>query len=128
MAIPPTPTLGHDHPAAVVRQASPTPGGLEIHPWLQGYCSRSYAAAFLADLRARDLMGRQHYTVPLTTNNGRNARVDAYQEALDLCAYLAQHVVERGLHDTGATPRDLVLLDDALKLADRLRILLNEEG
>jgi hypothetical protein len=48
------------------------------------------------DMRARDLVGRQRYGVPLTAGNGRDHLVDAYQEALDLAAYLATELDEHG--------------------------------
>jgi hypothetical protein len=33
--------------------------------------------------------------MPLRAHNGRDALVDAYQEALDLCVYLRQVIQER---------------------------------
>jgi hypothetical protein len=53
-------------------------------------------AALCGDMRERDAMGRAKYGMPLTAHNGRNALVDAYQEALDLSAYLRQVVEEGG--------------------------------
>lgn len=47
-----------------------------------------------ADMQARDEWGRSKYGTPLRAHNGRDALVDAYQEALDLCVYLRQHVEE----------------------------------
>lgn len=35
------------------------------------------------------------YGEALTTHNGRNVLVDAYQEAMDLCLYLRQEIQER---------------------------------
>lgn len=49
----------------------------------------------VADMRARDDYGRAHYGTPLQPWNGRDALVDAYQEALDLCVYLKQALVEK---------------------------------
>lgn len=54
----------------------------------------------MADMAARDRVGRERYGVPLQSGNGRDALVDAYQEALDLTAYLRQAIEERG----GASP------------------------
>ena len=48
----------------------------------------------LKDIAARIAMGTAKYGTPLKTNNGRNALVDAYQEALDLCFYLKQAIME----------------------------------
>jgi len=42
----------------------------------------------VADMTARDAYGRDKYKAPLTCDNGRDHLKDAYQEALDLIAYL----------------------------------------
>ena len=47
------------------------------------------------DFRARDAEGRRKYGVPLQPHNGRDALVDAFQEALDLVGYLRQAIYER---------------------------------
>lgn len=49
----------------------------------------------IADMQERDHVGRQRYGTPLQANNGRDALVDAYQEALDLAVYLRQAIEER---------------------------------
>jgi hypothetical protein len=49
----------------------------------------------IADMMQRDHVGRQRYGMPLQANNGRDALVDAYQEALDLVVYLRQVIEER---------------------------------
>jgi len=49
----------------------------------------------IADMRERDHVGRQRYGTPLQANNGRDALLDAYQEALDLVVYLRQAIEER---------------------------------
>jgi hypothetical protein len=49
----------------------------------------------IADMRERDHVGRARYGTPLQPFNGRDALVDAYQEALDLCVYLRQAIHER---------------------------------
>lgn len=49
----------------------------------------------IADMRERDRVGRERYGTPLRVNNGRDALVDAYQEALDLVVYLRQAIEER---------------------------------
>lgn len=48
----------------------------------------------IEDMRERDRFGREKYGTPLQSHNGRNALVDAYQEALDLCVYLRQAILE----------------------------------
>jgi hypothetical protein len=49
----------------------------------------------IADMQARDAEGRRKYGTPLQPHNGRDALVDAYQEALDLVVYLRQAIEER---------------------------------
>lgn len=44
----------------------------------------------LQDIADRRQSGIAHYGTELVTNNGRNALIDAYQEALDLVVYLRQ--------------------------------------
>lgn len=39
--------------------------------------------------------GKLKYGTYLETNNGRDALMDAFQESLDLCMYLAQAILER---------------------------------
>lgn len=49
----------------------------------------------IADMQDRDAVGSERYGVRLQPHNGRDALVDAYQEALDLCVYLRQAIFER---------------------------------
>lgn len=49
----------------------------------------------MKDLEARIHIGIRKYGEPLTTHNGRDALLDAYQEALDLAVYLKQAILER---------------------------------
>ena len=51
----------------------------------------------VADMQARDRIGRERYGTPLQAGNGRDALVDAYQEALDQAVYLRQAIEERGV-------------------------------
>lgn len=48
-----------------------------------------------ADLDRRRALGIQRYGTALQASNGRDALKDAYEEALDLCQYLKQALVER---------------------------------
>jgi hypothetical protein len=47
------------------------------------------------DLRYRKEEGIKKYGIPLQASNGHDALVDAYEEALDMCQYLKQAIVER---------------------------------
>lgn len=49
----------------------------------------------VTDMLERKRVGIERYGVPLQANNGRNALVDAYEEALDLCMYLKQALEEQ---------------------------------
>ena len=49
-------------------------------PYGPPFSARSAAALVVEDMRARDLVRRARYGVPLSTNNGRSALLDAYQE------------------------------------------------
>ena len=48
----------------------------------------------IEDIAKRKVLGTQRYGEPLKPNNGRSAIVDAYQECLDLAAYLKQFLLE----------------------------------
>ena len=66
-------------------QPSPTAGdGQSIH---------DLVTKDIADRRA---LGVERYGTTLQAHNGRDALVDAYQEALDLACYLRQAIAERG--------------------------------
>lgn len=49
----------------------------------------------IADLKARKAAGLRKYGTTLQGMNGRDALIDAYQEALDLTQYLRQELFER---------------------------------
>jgi hypothetical protein len=49
----------------------------------------------IADMQARDSVGRQRYGTRLQPHNGRDALRDAYEEVLDLAVYLRQEIEER---------------------------------
>lgn len=77
----------------------------------------------LADMRARDAIGRERYGTPLQTHNGRDALVDAYQEALDQVVYLRQAIEERGL-SVLAIPHRQAMADEIRRLQAREQELL----
>ncbi len=51
----------------------------------------------LADMRDRDVIGAKRHGMRLTSGNGRDHLVDAYQELLDSCAYLMNELDEHGV-------------------------------
>lgn len=48
----------------------------------------------IEDMKRRDEFGERKYHTKLKPFNGRDALVDAYQEALDLVVYLRQQIEE----------------------------------
>jgi hypothetical protein len=53
------------------------------------------APLVLQDIQARIAMGEAKYNTTLQAHNGRDALMDAYQEAIDLVMYLRQAIAER---------------------------------
>jgi hypothetical protein len=51
--------------------------------------------AVIADIEARRQVGIRRYGTALQPHNGRDALLDAYEEALDLAMYLKQALMER---------------------------------
>lgn len=49
----------------------------------------------MTDIADRWRFGVRKYGIPLQAHNGRDALIDAYQEALDLACYLRQLIYER---------------------------------
>ena len=71
---------------AVAAQPPPTSGKEAVLPYV------------LQDIQDRAKLGYRKYRTYLETNNGRDALVDAYQEAIDLVMYLKQLLLERGMN------------------------------
>lgn len=63
----------------------------------------------VADIQARTAEGVKKYGRPLQPHNGRNALQDAYEEALDLCQYLKQALMEREEEAVGGQKRFMLL-------------------
>lgn len=106
---PPSPAVGPSpgQPAAGVpgaltvaqlleRQPDPVPGVESVTAWLLEHGERVCAPPILAELLvARHAQGLAAYGVELETHNGRSARCDAIQEAVDLLKFLCQLMLER---------------------------------
>lgn len=56
---------------------------------------QSITDAVIEDMLQRREQGTKKYGTELQSHNGRDALVDAYQEALDLVMYLKQAILER---------------------------------
>lgn len=70
-------------PQPIQDQPAPKPSNSDV--WLM----------VMADMQRRRQTGIERYGTPLQAGNGRDALVDAYQEALDLAVYLRQAIAER---------------------------------
>lgn len=70
-------------PPAATPQPPPVGNGTPITPLV------------IADFEARSREGAKKYGTVLRADNGRDALMDAYQEALDLVQYLRQAIEER---------------------------------
>jgi hypothetical protein len=68
-----------------VNDAQPPPTGTGKPVW----------PIVVADMIERNQIGTKKYGTPLRAYNGRDALMDAYQEALDLVVYLRQSIYER---------------------------------
>ncbi len=67
---------------AATHEPPPVPGTIDIGPLV------------LQDIQARIDAGKEKYGTLLQTHNCRDALMDAYQEAIDLCMYLKQSMLE----------------------------------
>jgi len=74
----------------------------------------------IADMRDRDQVGRQRYGTPLTSGNGRDHLVDAFQEVLDACVYLVNDLDEHGVGPS--LPITSALVPDS-KLREQLHVV-----
>lgn len=54
-------------------------------------------SAVIADIEGRRELGIRRYGTALQPMNGRDALLDAYEEALDLAMYLKQMLIERDM-------------------------------
>jgi hypothetical protein len=79
---------------ATATQQAPVPNG-----------NPAIADLVIADVRARQDLGQRRYGVDLQAGNGRDALVDAYQEAIDLAMYLRQAIEERDAKTATETPK-----------------------
>lgn len=71
-------------PAAAIEQPVPTPNDMPAL-W----------EIVIAEMQARDAVGRQRYKTPLQPHNGRDALRDMFEELLDAVVYARQAIYER---------------------------------
>jgi hypothetical protein len=75
----------------------------------------------ITDMHERDSIGEVKYKTRLQPDNGRDALVDAYQEALDLVVYLLQAIFERDRKLTDEEARLKRIVENQLKVLDHWR-------
>ena len=67
---------------AAVPQPPPVAGKIDVAP------------VVIADIEVRVKAGKEKYGTLLQTHNGRSALWDLYQELIDACMYIRQHLLE----------------------------------
>lgn len=91
-------------------------------PEVIAYVRRNYHDAegqqtvtlLVADMRERHELGIVRYGVPLTSGNGRNSMIDAYQELLDFVVYTRTWLDEQGIEMLA--PQMAIKPSDAMKV------------
>lgn len=69
----------------------------------------------ISDMQERNQIGIRRYKMPLQAFNGRNALMNAYQEALDLSVCLKQRIIE------DAVQKPLAIVDYLVSFCDYLK-------
>ena len=72
----------------------------------------------IQDMRERDAYGRELYGQPLRAEDGRDSDIDAYQEILDLAAYMRKGMAEREARRKLLADHFTELADSAQRMAD----------
>lgn len=80
----------------------------------------------IEDMKQIDQKGRKSYGTPLQAFNGRDALVDAYQEALDLAVYLRQAIEERKIVNARERKADPDVLKRAVAYVEQTDYLNTE--
>ena len=75
-------------------EPAPTGDGTPVWPVIMAACKGGKAADLIPHMQSRHAFGVAKYGTPLRANNGRQPLIDAFQEALDLVAYLGQASME----------------------------------
>ena len=115
-------------PPAPGDQPPPThrPGEVSVHEfvahWLRADPVKPTSPLVADDLMERAAVGIKRYGTLLQPGNGRDALWDAYQEALDALAYVAQAYLEADrVGDVLEAGLRYVVMCSAAMLCDRLR-------
>jgi len=68
---------------------------MENQPGRTHIKSKEVLNYLISDIITISNRGKDNYGIRLETHNGRDALWDAYEEAVDLCFYLKQAIMER---------------------------------
>lgn len=117
--------------SGVVDQPAPVPGrGASMHDLVVEDLTRWWPASAVEslgpDLEGRKQIGLDRYGTVLQADNGRDALIDAYQEALDLAVYLRQALAEAGWPNGTPTGGLLKAYVSALRTALRVSELVRD--
>jgi hypothetical protein len=92
------------HQVVMDPKTQPAPSAVDHNkpqtwPTVIQYAERAgLSNGFIADMRARHELGVKRYGTPLQPFNGRNSKLDLYEEMLDATAYAANDALEHGAH------------------------------
>lgn len=112
-----------------VNAEQPAPSNASGPPvWPIVFAQEDVPGWLAQDMRERDMVGTQRYGEPLRVWNGRNAAVDAYQEALDLCAYTKQAYLRVHGVDDYAAGALLMIHKQAVMLAEAMGRIVRDNG
>lgn len=81
--------------------------------------------ALLADMAARDALGRERYGTPLQPFNGRDALADLYQDLLDAIVYARQATIDADLAEDAHEIVDEIIYPDLIVMASMVRAMLS---
>ena len=121
--------------AAITQQRSPLPGDKDIiSALILKLPDEPKYDNLKTCLRARRGLGIELHGAPLSTFNGRDALVDAFQEVLDAMNYLQQYVMEQGdskshfdhyiwmLWEIAVGISDLIVKHEEVRFAERAEV------
>jgi len=132
-----SPAVVTQNPPRTSTGRQPVMGMVADYLQAQPAAAESTNQSLWCDVVARWRLGESRYGVALTAGNGRDNLVDAYQEALDLLAYLAAELDELG--DPVGSGRQVgrvsaqahvlrLLFERTVETARMLRVVLSERG
>lgn len=115
-----------DRPWTAQPAPVPVPNGMVVHDVAAALLEEFGHTDIARDVRERGEYGARKYGTPLQVDNGRDPLADAYEEALDAFAYLAQwdmRTAERGMDERLAE-----MMRHALVLINLLRTALTDQS